>query len=83
MELTFEITEGLENTSVEIPVTTKDAEKAYKLCCGLNTPNLYEINYLNWVKHRNDFLSNVAFNGKLSHDAIILVLIWFKQFNHE
>jgi hypothetical protein len=83
MNYTFEIVEGLENTSTEIPVTTKDAQKAYEICCGVNVPNLYGVNSINWVKRRNEFLSNVAFNGKHSHDCIILVLIWFKQFNHE
>lgn len=83
MNYTFEIIEGLQNTSTEIPVTTQDAQYAAQLCSGENAPNLYNVTKDNWIQIRNQFLSNAAFNGAISHDSIILVLIWFKQFNQE
>jgi hypothetical protein len=58
-----------------------DFQKCANRCCGENAPVLSEVNDLNWVTVRNQFLANVAFNGNRTHQDIIDVLVWFGQFN--
>lgn len=61
-------------------IIRQDVEDALSLCCGENAFALDAVNQDNWVKYRNSFLYNVSSNGYRSHDAIMIVLYWFKPF---
>lgn len=61
-------------------LVVQDVEEALSLCCGENAFDMKVVNQDNWVKYRNSFLYNVSSNGRRSHDAIMIVLYWFRQF---
>jgi hypothetical protein len=52
-------------------ITTEEAQKAANFCSGVNAPILSLVNQANWLKYRNEFLANVAYNGARSHNHII------------
>jgi hypothetical protein len=62
-------------------IIRQDVEEALSLCCGENAFDMDAVNEDNWLRYRKDFLMNVAFNGGRSHDSIMVVLYWFRQFN--
>ena len=57
-----------------------NAQDAADACCGENAPNLSKLTELNVLEIRKDFLLNVAYNGKRSHELIIIVLQYMTQF---
>lgn len=61
-------------------ISIDDLEESLSICCGENRFRHYEVNADNWVRTRNEFLSNVSYNGARSHEHIIIVLQWFSQF---
>ena len=67
--------------SMDDKLVVQDVEEALSLCCGESAFSLKDVNQDNWLKYRNWFLYNVSSNGRRSHDAIMIVLYWFRQFN--
>jgi len=61
-------------------ITLEKAEWAAANCCGVNMPNLSRLNNDNVINVRREFLQNVAFNGKRSHEDIIIVLQYMSSF---
>lgn len=64
-------------------ITIEQAEWAAANCCGANMPNLRTLTGDNVIEVRKEFLQNVAFNGKRSHEDIILVLQYMSPFCKE
>ena len=67
--------------SMNDKLVVQDVREALSLCCGENAFDMDAVNEDNWLRYRKDFLMNVAFNGGRSHDAIMIVMYWFRQFN--
>lgn len=61
-------------------VTIETAQFCATTCCGESAPNLADVTADNWLLVRNQFLSNVQYNGHRSHRDIMLVLAWFGKF---
>jgi len=72
-----------ESLPMDDKIIRQDVEDALSLCCGENAFALEDVNQDNWLSYRNRFLMNVAHNGYRSHDAIMIVLYWFKPFADE
>ena len=66
----------------DVSITTTDCKLALIKCCGENGFNPSDVSEDNWIQVRNEFLSNVSYNGARSHTSIINVLLWFNQFNN-
>jgi hypothetical protein len=69
-----------ESLPMDDKIIQMDVREALDLCCGENAFSLDAVNQDNWLAHRNRFLDNVRHNGGRSHDAIMIVLYWFRQF---
>ena len=49
-------------------------------CSGMNAPDLRIINEDNVIQMRKEFLENVAYNGKMTHEDIIIVLQYMSPY---
>lgn len=71
---------GVPQSEGMIKESLKKAQKSAENCSGINAPNLEIMNTDNVLSMRKDFLLNVAYNGKSSHEDIITVLQYMSQF---
>ena len=49
-------------------------------CSGMNAPDLRIINEDNVIQMRKEFLENVAYNSKMTHEDIIIVLQYMSPY---
>lgn len=70
--------------SMDDKIIRQDVKEALSLCFEDCVFPLGDVNQDNWLKYRNWFLFNVSGNKNAnSHDAIMIVLYWFRQFNED
>jgi hypothetical protein len=67
--------------SMDDKLVVQDVKEAYSLCRAEKVFVMENINQSNWLRYRNNFLRRVSFNEDHNHDAIMIVLYWFRQFN--
>lgn len=60
--------------------TLRIAQISANNCSGVNAPNLITLTHDNVIEMRKNFLLNVAYNGKKSHQDILNVLNYMTPF---
>lgn len=64
-------------------ITLEQAQRSANNCSGENAPKLALLSSDNVVEIRKEFLLNVAYNGKRTHQDIINVLEYMSQYCNE
>lgn len=49
-------------------------------CSGMNAPDLKNLTKDNVIQERNEFLKNVSYNSKMTHEDIIIVLQYMSPY---